>query len=197
LYWSPGSLPNPEEIAVFTDGSSREVVEPLVVKSIQNGFGERKLRLQVLGLSDETVHMPNRHNFTVVGEVKIGSETAAIPPVLDVIHRLFNMDAEGVFIRTFGPMGFLGLALGKLTGAETICRFPAHLLNLDDGMSPDSMNSVILYALRQADRVVVMNETEAIQAKTLGIQDGRLVRTYEDLMQIDSSNEPVLGDWTH
>jgi hypothetical protein len=196
LHRTPGSLPNPEEIAVFTDGSSREVVESLVVKSIQNGFDDRKLRLNVFGLSDETVHMPNRFNFTPVGKVKIGSETAAVPPVLDVIHRLFTVDAEGVFIRTFGPMGFLGLALGKLAGAETVCRFPAHLLNRDDGTAPDSMNAVILFALRQADRVVVMNETEAVQAESLGISGGKLLRTFQDLMQVDSSDEPAHGDWT-
>ena len=196
LYRTPGNYQNTEEIAVFTDGSSREVVETLVVKWIQNGFSERKLRLHVFGLSDESVQMPNRYNFTPIGEFKIGAETAALPPALDVIHRLFNMDAESVFIRTFGPMGFLGLALGKLAGAETVCRFPAHLLNRDDGTAPDSMNAVILFALRQADRVVVMNETEAAQAESLGISVGKLLKTFQDLMQVDSSDEPALGDWT-
>jgi hypothetical protein len=171
-------------------------VESLVVKSIQNGFGERRIRLRIFGLSDETVHIPNRRNFQAIGGVKIGSETAPIPPVLDVIHSLFNMDAEGIFIRTFGPMGFLGLALGKLSGAETICRFPAHLLNPDDVASPESMNSVILFALRQADRVVVMIESEASQASTLGIPESKLIRTFEDSMKVDASNDSSEWDWT-
>ena len=163
-------------VLVFTDGPSREVVESLVCKYL-NRDPRRSGPMHVFGLNADQSHRGNRFDFKPLGSVKTEAGEVQVPPLLDVIDRMMSIDTETVFVRTFGPMGVLGILLGKWIGCRTICVLPARPVEQGQDADPDSslqLNGLTGILLRFSDRILVPRPSDMAFISNLGVPLDRI-----------------------
>ena len=163
-------------VLVFTDGPSREVVESLVCKYL-NRDPRRSGPMHVFGLNADQSHRGNRFDFKPLGSVKTEAGEVQVPPLLDVIDRMMSIDTETVFVRTFGPMGVLGILLGKWIGCRTICVLPARPVEQGQDADPDSslqLNGLTGILLRFSDRILVPRPSDMAFISNLGVPRDRI-----------------------
>lgn len=174
---------DPEHIAVFTDGTSREVVHHLVLKNYRYRTLSRNARIYAFGLSEEEVNADDRENHKSLCQFKIKSHSIGLPPFLNILKRFFDFEFQHIYLHSFGSMGILGLCTGKLLGIPVTAMFPratfdASLYNMAaDGFERFPL-MLVKMILKHADHVTVTTPEDMEYLLTLHIPMERI-----DLLQ--------------
>jgi len=155
---------NQDRIAVFTDTTSREVVHNLVFKNFNNHHLTHDAEIHVLGLSNEAINAPDRENFQSICEIEIQNRRIAFPPVLDIIKQFFEKEFHHIYLHSLGPMGILGLFIGKLLNIPVTCKYPRESFQQFPQDSYTGKNQLPLALLKilmkSMDHIKVSTETE-------------------------------------
>ncbi len=176
----PKELQMPRKVAVFSDRLIDEAekatdLRELLDEELADGFTPLHFTL-----FEENMSAPEDDNLYFSPVAVLYRRCGfSLPPILQVAYELSESDCEMVYVHTFGPMGLLGLLLGKLMNIPVVAAFnEVEIKELQAGIGGNSRVFAYFVGLvySSADQVRLLNDPSA-EAETLLSRAKANVRT--------------------
>ncbi len=170
-------------VAVFADESAGQLVDSGLLNVFLKEEQISDSRISIFGLSDQDYVSLYHKNFAPVVHYNmpfLSPDPVAIPPVLDILYSMTRGDYEKIYIHSAGPMGILGILIGKILNIPIVARYPFPLVlkilkDADDYKKEQMFRHLFTAMYSNVDELRVLTPVAQASAESLKIDERKIV----------------------
>ncbi len=166
----PDELQPTRKIAVFSDNSPGQLNERDEVNYVLNDELRRGFQPVYFTTAEQETHESEFYSYKILVELK-DSPHYGLPPILRIAYDFFHEACDVIFIDTLGPMGILGMLLGKLCHIPIISTYHETEVNAlaakSGGETSKFFKSIISLFYAQVDEVRLLDAPSILENEIL------------------------------
>jgi hypothetical protein len=166
----PADLHSPKKVAIFSDGSPRQIAERDEMNDLLDDEWRRGFRAVYFSVAEQDSHRQEFYIYKPLVELK-ESPHYGLPPIMQIAYDFFHESCDEIFIDTLGPMGILGMLLGKLLRIPIVSTYHETEVNAlaerSGGETSKFFKGIISMFYAQIDQVRLLDMPSKLEQEIL------------------------------